>query len=41
MRRAATHLVLACLPFGLAPLPANAQEIAKEELFEKTLKAAL
>ena len=41
MRKAATHLVLACLVLGLAPVPASAQEIAKEELFEKTLKAAL
>ncbi len=41
MRRAATHLVLACLLLGLVPSSAGAQEIAKEELFEKTLKAAL
>jgi predicted Zn-dependent protease len=41
MRRAVTHLVLACLLLGLAPTPSSAQEIAKEELFEKTLKAAL
>jgi predicted Zn-dependent protease len=41
MRRAATHLILACLLLGLAPTPAGAQEIAKEDLFEKTLKAAL
>ncbi|NHZ73868.1 MAG: hypothetical protein GWP16_05310, partial [Nitrospirae bacterium] len=41
MRRAATHLVLACLLLGLVPSSAGAQKIAKEELFEKTLKAAL
>lgn len=41
MRNAATHLVLACLLLGLVPIPTGAQEIAKEELFEKTLKAAL
>ncbi|MGB5549795.1 MAG: M48 family metalloprotease [Thermoanaerobaculia bacterium] len=41
MRRSATHLVLTALLLGLVPIPTGAQEIAKEELFEKTLKAAL
>ncbi|MGB5660559.1 MAG: M48 family metalloprotease [Thermoanaerobaculia bacterium] len=41
MRRNATHLVLTALLLGLVPIPTGAQEIAKEELFEKTLKAAL
>jgi len=41
MRRSATHLVLTGLLLGLVPIPTGAQEIAKEELFEKTLKAAL
>ncbi len=41
MRKAATHLVLACLFLSLAPMPVFAQEIAKEDLFDKTQKAAL
>ena len=41
MRQATTHIVLACLFLGLAPVPGGAQEIAKEDLFEKTQQAAL